>query len=87
MPPNKDNILKNIKQYIHDNYLEYINKNTNANDINLIDIGISIKNNLDKINFDNIDKVLIENQISPIATRMKNNSRNDITIFYIKKYI
>ena len=86
MPPNKDAILKNIKQYIDDNYLEYINKNTNANEINLIDIGISIKNNLDKINFDNIDKVLIENQISPIATRMK-SIQGMISQYFILKNI
>ncbi|MHC5089353.1 MAG: hypothetical protein ACYSOT_07080 [Planctomycetota bacterium] len=86
IPPNKENIIKNIQQYINNNYLEYINKNTNANDINLIDIGISIKNNLDKINFDNIDKVLIENQISPIATRMK-SIQGMISQYFILKNI
>ena len=86
IPPNKDAILKNIKKYINDNYLEYINKNTNANEINLIDIGISIKNNLDKISFDNIDKVLIENQISPIATRMK-SIQGMISQYFILKNI
>ena len=86
IPPNKENIIKNIQEYINNNYLEYINKNTNANDINLIDIGISIKNNLDKINFDNIDKVLIENQISPIATRMK-SIQGMISQYFILKNI
>ena len=86
IPPNKDNILKNIQEYINNYYLEYINKNTNANDINLIDIGISIKNNLDKINFNNIDKILIENQISPIATRMK-SIQGMISQYFILKNI
>ena len=86
IPPNKENIIKNIQEYINNNFLEYINKNTNANDINLIDIGISIKNNLDKINFDNIDKVLIENQISPIATRMK-SIQGMISQYFILKNI
>ena len=44
----------------------------NSNNINLIDIGISIKNVLDKhVNIEEIDHILIENQISPIANRMK----------------
>jgi len=41
--------------------------------INLIDIRISIKENLDRLNtfvFSDIDIVLIENQIGPIANRM-----------------
>ena len=52
----------------------------------MIDIGISIKNNLDKINFDNIDKILIENQISPIATRMK-SIQGMISQYFILKNI
>ena len=86
IPPTKENIIKNIQEYINNNYLEYISKNTNANDINLIEIGISIKNNLDKINFNNIDKVLIENQISPIATRMK-SIQGMISQYFILKNI
>ena len=50
-------------------------KNINAKDISLIDIGIAIKERLEKYydDFDlsTVSKVLIENQISPIANRMK----------------
>ncbi len=61
------NIIKN-------NYYEYIER-TSSNDINIIDLGINLKNNLDKLflnhQINSIDKILIENQIGPIANRMK----------------
>jgi hypothetical protein len=84
--PNKNIIIKNLDEYISDNYLEDINKNNNAKDINLIDIGISIKKNLDKLNIKGIDKILIENQISPIATRMK-SIQGMISQYFILKDI
>ena len=46
---------------------------TNASDVNLFDIGKNIKHHFDSL-FSNevcIDYIIIENQISPIATRMK----------------
>jgi len=47
-------------------------KKTSANNIDLITIGKNMKRILNEIeNLDNIDIVLIENQISPIANRMK----------------
>jgi hypothetical protein len=77
----KNHYLKNINNFIDLNYLKPI-KITNANDVDLISIGIKIKKKLDLIFFYNeeneknclgedIDLVLIENQISPIANRMK----------------
>jgi hypothetical protein len=48
------------------------NKTRKANEIDLIEIGRTMKIEFDKINnINNIDIVLIENQISPIANRMK----------------
>ena len=44
-----------------------------CSNFSLIDIGCAIKDNLDKLDtfvFSNIDIILIENQISPIANRM-----------------
>ena len=78
---NKKDIIEQISLYINNELFKEINLNeetkkektsSNSNHINLIDIGISIKNVLDQhINSDEIDMILIENQISPIANRMK----------------
>ena len=67
----KVDIVGEIHNFVRDNCLQVIYKN-NANDINLIDIGKNINTQLTKYyNDDKIDIVLIENQISPIANRMK----------------
>ena len=63
-------------------------KNINAKDISLIDIGVAIKERLEKYydDFDlsTVSKVLIENQISPIANRMK-TIQGMIAQFFIMK--
>lgn len=47
-------------------------KKQNANDVSIIDIGKGIKRELSQISeLSSVTHVLIENQISPIATRMK----------------
>ena len=70
----KNECIKIIKDYVTDNYLEEITF-TNANNINLIELGINLNNELNKlfnvIDLKTIDIVLLENQISPIANRMK----------------
>ena len=70
----KEELIKIIKDYVYNNYLEEIIK-TNANDVNLIDIGrnlnIEFNKFFEKIDIKTIDVVLLENQISPIANRMK----------------
>ncbi len=68
----KNSKIKAIESFIDNNVLQNINI-LNTKSINLIDIGIGIKNNLDKLDIfilKDIDYVLIENQISPIANRM-----------------
>ena len=70
----KNDLIKVIEEHIDNNYLNTINI-INANDIKLIDLGINLKMNINKlfnvIDIDSIDMILLENQISPIANRMK----------------
>ena len=82
----KQEIIKKIEEYIEKNVLTPISK-LNCNSINLIDIGKSIRDNLDKLDifiFSNIDYILVENQISPIANRM-NCIQGMITQYFIMK--
>ena len=68
---NKNEVLDLLKEYYENNYLDVV-KNNNCNSMSLIDIGKNIMILFDDIfKNDKIDIVLIENQISPIATRMK----------------
>ena len=68
----KENLLNLIKEYMQNNFFDTI-KEKKADDFNLITLGISLKNSLDLLfdKFTNINYILIENQISPIANRMK----------------
>jgi len=67
----KDIILKIIIDFISLHTFDTIGKTT-ANQLDLVTIGISMKNEFDKIMpSTNIHHVIIENQISPIANRMK----------------
>jgi len=65
-------ILESIINKINNNYAIPLNKLKSANDINLIEIGINMKYKLDDIFLNKeIDVILIENQISTLASRMK----------------
>jgi len=68
----KTELVNLINTYISNTYFQPI-ETTNAADVNLFNIGINIKHHFDKLfsNEECIDYVIIENQISPIATRMK----------------
>jgi len=71
-PIKKNDLLFKINEYIKNKCFKEI-VNINASQIDLITIGKNIKNKFNKI-FpidEKIDYVLIENQISPIANRMK----------------
>jgi hypothetical protein len=71
-PPNKKNLLNAIEGYIKNDVFEHVS-NLKCNEFSLIDIGIAIKEKLEKLNtivIYDIDTILIENQISPIANRM-----------------
>lgn len=86
----KNDYLKLVSNYLDIHFLTEI-KNIKANDVDLIKIGINMKNKLDSIFFVddkiyNIDLILIENQISPIANRMK-SIQGMITQYFIMKNI
>ena len=68
----KNDLIALINQHIELNYLQRI-ESQNASDVNLFDIGNNIKHHFNELfsKEDCIDYVIIENQISPIATRMK----------------
>ena len=68
----KTELTSLINNYIIANYLQPI-ESKKASDVNLFNIGKNIKTKFNKLfeNEDKIDYVIIENQISPIATRMK----------------
>jgi hypothetical protein len=68
----KTDLATLINNYINTNYFQTI-ESKKAADVDLFNIGINIKTKFNKL-FENegqIDYVIIENQISPIATRMK----------------
>ena len=61
-----------INDYIKNHYLESI-ESVRASDVSLFNIGLNIKTHFNQLfgNEGKIEYVIIENQISPIATRMK----------------
>jgi hypothetical protein len=68
----KTDLIHLINEHISNNYFQSI-ESKKAADVDLFNIGINIKTKFNKL-FENegkIDYVIIENQISPIATRMK----------------
>jgi len=73
-PVNKTSLIVLLEDYLNSHCLQAV-ENVSANTINLVDIGINIKNELNKIFKDYdilaLDKIILENQISPIANRMK----------------
>jgi hypothetical protein len=67
----KPELLSKIHGYLKTNCFESMNT-INASKINIITLGKHLKNKLDFIFQDDVfDNVIIENQISPIANRMK----------------
>ena len=71
-PIDKQDLFISISKYARDNYLqEIISKN--ASKVNLIEIGANIKEKFNQlfVSETTIDHIIIENQISPIANRMK----------------
>lgn len=72
-----------LLEFLQQRFLEKVT--SNANHMDLIQLGINMKNSFDELfQSDKIDYVLIENQISPIATRMK-TFQGMITQYFIMK--
>lgn len=71
---NKTELLREIEEYNAKKYLDHV-KEDNAGLISLIGIGINMRDRLNEllnsISGSKIDKILIENQLSNIAVRMK----------------
>jgi hypothetical protein len=69
--PLKSDYLELILSYIDDNYFNFIEK-INAKDFNLVTYGRNLKDNFNTILGDiPIECLIIENQIGPLALRMK----------------
>lgn len=70
-PIKKTILLSIVNKYIYDNFFQEITV-INASKIDLVSIGTNIKNKFNEtFSEDMIEHVIIENQISPIANRMK----------------
>jgi hypothetical protein len=72
-PIKKNELLSLINDYIYNTCFEPV-ENTNASKIDLVTVGRNLQSKFDTIlaeHLSTIDKVIIENQISPIANRMK----------------
>jgi hypothetical protein len=68
----KISLLEELQGIFESIYVLPFNNTVKASDLNLVDIGINLKKEFDNLFKDvAIDTVLIENQISPIANRMK----------------
>ena len=83
MSKTKKSNIETIKTFYEENsYKPY--KKQNCNSIDLIKIGINLKNMLDKLIMFDYDLVLIENQIGPLANRMK-TLQGMVTQYFIMK--
>jgi hypothetical protein len=88
-PIKKQDLLQVIQEYIHNTCFEPV-INTNASKVDLVTIGRNIKIKMDQIfsgdyDANKIDYVIIENQISPIANRMK-TIQGMIAQYFIMKH-
>ena len=65
-------LLDKVITYLNANLFNKIENNNSASDMDLVSMGISLQLELNKImTVSNITNIIIENQISPIANRMK----------------
>ena len=66
----KNELVKAVINKLKDKSLKDI-KGCGASKIELLKVGIGIKREISKLELDDIDLILIENQIGPLANRMK----------------
>lgn len=85
-PVKKNNLINSIIDFINIHCLEEIKK-TNAKKLDLVTIGKNIQNQFDNIlgeYLTNINKIIIENQIGPLANKMK-TIQGQIAQYFIMK--
>ena len=73
---NRKNIINSLSDFSKNNCFQPIDKN-NATKVNLVTIGRNIQFKLDDIlkeHLEDIHTIIIENQIGPIANKMKTKS-------------
>jgi len=64
--------LDDVREHIYNNKLTPMKKRNSASECNLVDVGVAISHRLpDAIGLEGVNKILIENQIGPLAIRMK----------------
>ena len=81
---NKNQLMSSIETFFENNVFSLIEK-INASKIDLITLGRNLQIMFDsKEVFNNIDRVIIENQIGPIANRMKTIQGMVVQYFIIK---
>ena len=87
----KDTLIQEISATYKEKYLNCVEK-TNASHLDLVTIGINLNKKLgefllaNQLNSDTVSTVIIENQISPIANRMK-SLQSMITQYFIDNMI
>ena len=79
----KIEIIKKIIDELKNKSLKVIEKK-DAGKIELLELGVAIKRELDKLEIEEIELILIENQIGPLATRMKSVQSMLIQYFIMK---
>jgi len=86
-PKTKKHTLSVIIDSFHERMMIPVSqKRQNAGEVDLITLGISMKHALEKMkDVNDLTHVIIENQISPIATRMK-TIQGMLAQYYIMKY-
>ena len=83
----KQHLVEIISTHMNNNTLDTIKSSTSANDMNLVSIGVELNKQLNKhISTNDLDHIIIENQIGPIAIRMK-SIQGMITQYFIMKNI
>ena len=85
-PMLKTKLLEAIEMYINDTYFQIVQP-VKAADINLITLGRQLKSKFDALfacDFVDMTKIIIENQISPLASRMK-TLQGMITQYFIMR--
>lgn len=83
----KNDLATLINEHIHKTYFETI-VSKKANEVYLFNIGVNIKNKFNELFNDeeNIDYVIIENQIGPLAIRMKTIQGMIVQYFIMSKF-